>query len=1075
MPQLPLALLRAAPRYTAIRSCRRVAGRRFAVPNRAFHKQSFLQNRQDDSTNTSSIDNSRAASGSEPSAPEGSAPQPDIAQQESTDGQEVQSNGAERPPKSSESPVHGSAKKRFTRNRLQEKIEVPSWFLENNVHQYGEPTESLVKAVSRLYLDMITDLFTDQTLRTRWKKEMLARGKTKTGLADSSTKMKEKYVEFLMRHVKAISPYILKESHKFPSRDKTSEASAEGKKSSSNGAQPPEVDSTHTVGGEKSIYNIDENIMHEIQLAADAGLRLDPKSDANDKPHLVLQSPQEGAGRFLASIVQQIGERSKVDIVRLDAEGIAGIAEEHEKVLPDSILRSLQSLRYDTFVMPDDTFSAGIDEGDKSEDRLDEDEEPREGQWKSTSSSIPIIGSQNMPTSPSFSKVLRQIFPDIKSYRIVGAMPLPQQLGSSFNSEGSTNPVSSDISRQFIEQSRLADKELFVSVIDKYLDSPYLKRTRSKGIIPSVQDDSKEESHGQNSQMSEASTRGFIVHIEDYLEIKATHIGGGLLQRIHEAVSRRRKLGQPIIIVGTTSSNDLFPAMSEAGFAAMQSGQDDVDYHTIVTPCDVVTAAERFSADLKSKIMQINLDNICACLREQRPSDKPISFLALFDSAPDHASLCKDCGELVWPAHKVKRIVNIMLSLASEKGGDLKTAFPQAWALIKASDQAKNTWLESAKKIKAAEDEDLVEVANAVDAPLAKSAGKLAKLSKTCNSHEKKLLSGIINAENINTTFSDVRAPPSTIEALKTLTSLSLIRPDAFKYGVLSTDKIPGLLLYGPPGTGKTLLAKAVAKECKATVLEVSGSNVFDKYVGEGEKNVRAIFSLAKKLSPCIVFIDEADAIFQSRGGTRNRTSHRELINQFLKEWDGMNSMSTFIMVATNRPFDLDDAVLRRLPRRLLVDLPTEKDRESILGIHLKGEALDPDVSLSDIATNTPFYSGSDLKNLSVAAALACVRDENEAAAKHTGDEEYKYPEKRTLTKAHFEKAMQEISASISEDMSSLTAIRKFDEQYGDLKGRRKKSGAYGFGTMSEKERESRREEDARVRTAENEVLVEPA
>ncbi|KAM0801533.1 P-loop containing nucleoside triphosphate hydrolase protein, partial [Usnea florida] len=282
----------------------------------------------------------------------------------------------------------------------------------------------------------------------------------------------------------------------------------------------------------------------------------------------------------------------------------------------------------------------------------------------------------------------------------------------------------------------------------------------------------------------------------------------------------------------------------------------------------------------------------------------------------------------------------------------------------------------------------------------------------------------------IRTTFADVQASPQTIDALKTLTSLSLVRPDAFTYGVLATDRIPGLLLYGPPGTGKTLLAKAVAKESGATVLEVSGSDVYDMYVGEGEKNIRAIFTLAKKLTPCIIFIDEADAILGARTGGGNRTSHRELINQFLREWDGMTELSAFIMVATNRPFDLDEASLRRLPRRLLIDLPVEKDREAILKIHLKNELLDPNVSVSDLASQTPFYSGSDLKNLCVAAALACVREEFDTAASHAQDqnktEKYEYPEKRTLHTRHFKTAMDEISASISEDMGSLSAIRKF-------------------------------------------------
>lgn len=164
--------------------------------------------------------------------------------------------------------------------------------------------------------------------------------------------------------------------------------------------------------------------------------------------------------------------------------------------------------------------------------------------------------------------------------------------------------------------------------------------------------------------------------------------------------------------------------------------------------------------------------------------------------------------------------------------------------------------------------------------------------------------------ENINVNFDSVCASQDTIDTLQTLTSMALVRPDAFKYGVLASNRIPGVLLYGPPGTGKTLLARAVAKESGAAFLEVSGSEVLDKYVGEGEKNVRAIFTLAKKLSPCVVFIDEADSIFASRSSLGSKNVHREILNQFLKEWADLQS-TAFLMVATNRPFDLDEAVLR--------------------------------------------------------------------------------------------------------------------------------------------------------------------
>lgn len=313
-------------------------------------------------------------------------------------------------------------------------------------------------------------------------------------------------------------------------------------------------------------------------------------------------------------------------------------------------------------------------------------------------------------------------------------------------------------------------------------------------------------------------------------------------------------------------------------------------------------------------------------------------------------------------------------------------------------------------------------------------------------------MGGIIEAKNISTTFNDVHMPAETIDTLQTLTTLSLVRPDAFRYGVLASDKIPGLLLYGPPGTGKTLAAKAVAKESGATMLEISAADINDMYVGEGEKNVKALFGLAKKLSPCVVFLDEADAMFSARSNQGRRVSHRELLNQFLKEWDGMSndSGSAFIMVATNRPMDLDDAVLRRLPRRLLVDLPTEPDRLEILKIHLRHESLADEVDLSSLAKRTPFYSGSDLKNVSVAAALNCVREENELAKQHRGEEPYRHAERRTLTAKHFEQALEDISASISEDMTSLRDIRKFDEQYGDKRGKKKKAPRMGFPTQDE-------------------------
>lgn len=207
----------------------------------------------------------------------------------------------------------------------------------------------------------------------------------------------------------------------------------------------------------------------------------------------------------------------------------------------------------------------------------------------------------------------------------------------------------------------------------------------------------------------------------------------------------------------------------------------------------------------------------------------------------------------------------------------------------------------------------------------------------------------------LSTTFAQVHLPPHTIDSVRTLVSLPLLHPAAFQMGILKEHAMTGCLLFGPPGTGKTLVVRALAKEAGCRMLMVSPSDVMDmvrfltfssvpisdcsgltQYVGEGEKLVKAVFSLARRLSPCVVFLDEIDALFGARSSARDSggaMAHRGVITEFMQEMDGLKSQSSVeervvVIGATNRPFDLDDAVLRRLPRRLLVDLPGEKERE---------------------------------------------------------------------------------------------------------------------------------------------------
>jgi cell division protease FtsH len=201
--------------------------------------------------------------------------------------------------------------------------------------------------------------------------------------------------------------------------------------------------------------------------------------------------------------------------------------------------------------------------------------------------------------------------------------------------------------------------------------------------------------------------------------------------------------------------------------------------------------------------------------------------------------------------------------------------------------------------------------------------------------------------------------------------------------------RIPkGVLLVGPPGTGKTLLAKAVAGEAGVPFFSISGSEFVELFVGAGAARVRDLFEQAKKQAPCIVFIDELDAIGKSRasgpfmGGNDER---EQTLNQLLTEMDGFSAgdSTVIVLAATNRPETLDSALLRpgRFDRQVLVDRPDLSGRLKILEIYAKKVKLGPDVDLKEIATRTPGFAGADLANLVNEAALLAARNQQETVA----------------------------------------------------------------------------------------------
>jgi cell division protease FtsH len=225
-------------------------------------------------------------------------------------------------------------------------------------------------------------------------------------------------------------------------------------------------------------------------------------------------------------------------------------------------------------------------------------------------------------------------------------------------------------------------------------------------------------------------------------------------------------------------------------------------------------------------------------------------------------------------------------------------------------------------------------------------------------------------------TFADVAGCDEVKEELQEIVSF-LKSPE--KYHAIG-GKIPkGVLLMGPPGTGKTLIARAVAGETSVTFFQISGSDFVEMFVGVGAARVRDLFIEAQKKAPCIVFIDELDAIAKSRGGNAfsSNDERENTLNQILVEMDGFdNHNGVIIMAATNRPEVLDAAILRpgRFDRQILVDRPGLKGREEILHVHTRKVKVDKDIDYKEIASRTPLFSGADLANLVNEAALLAVR-----------------------------------------------------------------------------------------------------
>ena len=281
-----------------------------------------------------------------------------------------------------------------------------------------------------------------------------------------------------------------------------------------------------------------------------------------------------------------------------------------------------------------------------------------------------------------------------------------------------------------------------------------------------------------------------------------------------------------------------------------------------------------------------------------------------------------------------------------------------------------------------------------------------------------------IMVKNPKVKFSDIIGMQEMKQTLYEIIVVPTIRPDLFT-GIRKPQR--GILLFGPPGTGKTMIAKAIASECNSTFFNISASSLTSKWVGESEKTVKSLFKIAYKKAPSIIFIDEIDSILSKRSGSENEATKR-LKTEFLIQFDGLGSNTNaklLVIAATNRPMDLDEALLRRLPKRVYCGPLDEDGRfEFIKKVINRIETQLSDEDIRDIAKRTNDYSNSDLMEMCREAAYQPVRE-------LSMEEILKIKKFRPLNKEDLVKAVQKIRGTLSKKVRD--ELQKWNEQFGGI------------------------------------------
>ncbi len=596
------------------------------------------------------------------------------------------------------------------------------------------------------------------------------------------------------------------------------------------------IDLEAAINDNSPVWRIDDRILDELEFLVRAGLA-DPAREQIDtarskKPHLVLHYPRKGGTVFLDALIRHLVDLNHADLIKLDAQDLAEIGGEFLDEPEDPHSEPLSSLGYVVHA-PEEAQDPSLGLRD---DTAATTGNPMVPNFPSNRPGTVMVIPANSKTLPSLADLLQGLQGKLGSS---GSQQQPQLKAAGATAVESTRDLklavfldtilhACDIKRGMRYSKAQLQERATPNSKQNVLGPPVQPGSdtnHKKDVVNTqrtIEGASVVEQRSANDLPESAPT--LVLQIKDYPEIFRSDSGYKLLVALHNALYQRRMEGQRIMLIGTCAAENPDLADPAASITNLLQEYDTGLTRNIMTP-PILDRVSDGMIQLQHWVQNtvINYKHLRHMIRRLAANPEQVDNTFTTTSMMVSTGVLEKLHSRVWSPEYVHRVCTLVTGIQAESGKALNMQhLIEALELAEGSDEARNTWLSSEKeRVRNPGSENK---AWSIKRYGSGSKKDRAQLEKECNRHEKKLLNGMIDPSDIRTTFENVHASKETIQTLKDLTLLPLACPQEFDYGVLAEQSISGLLLYGPPGTGKTLLAKAVAKEGGATILEISGA-----------------------------------------------------------------------------------------------------------------------------------------------------------------------------------------------------------------------------------------------------------